>query len=289
MGKFLNKLPVVFTSILLLVGSVLGAAAISVPAHAASTGVVCMIANGASSCPSSPASITGTVGSQLRVLVFLQNSSGINGFDVTILADHTILRPVAIDLTGSVLQGIPTVIVECLSGILASGSSCANTDTIDTIELAATSALGSGITSTPTTGLLFTALYNVTQKTIGTSLGFQAGCSSTSVGPNVCVTLANGTPTPVPETIETAFVSTSAAPNFLISANPSSLTIVEGSSAASTITLTSINGFNGTMTPDDSGSPTGLILSLPPTIVMLASGGTGTAELSVSTLATTPV
>src|SRR6266704_4228854 len=366
MGKFLNKLPVVFTSILHLVGSVLGAAAISVPAHAASTGVVCMIANGASSCPSSPASITGTVGSQLRVLVFLQNSSGINGFDVTILADHTILRPVAIDL-------------------------------------AATSALGSGITSTPTTGLLFTALYNVTQKTIGTSLGFQAGCSSTSVGPNVCVTLANGTPTPVPETIETAFVSTSAAPNFLISANPSSLTIVEGSSAASTITLTSINGlngtvslstlspplcaqpgcsswtlsptsvilsservgtatlsifagtafpgpgnslslpingtinglshsisvvfrtvapsvpdftiqasptilsvsqgftgpslltlgsiqgFNGTMTLDASGSPTGLILSLTQTSVMLSSGGTGTSELSVSTLSTTPV
>src|SRR5205807_356953 len=82
--------------------------------------------------------------------------------------------------------------------------------TIDTLHLVATSALGSGITATPTTGLLFTAIYNVTGATSGITLGFQTGCINTSVSGGICVTVANGTPIPVPETVQTATFSNSA-------------------------------------------------------------------------------
>src|SRR5437016_2207494 len=140
------------------------------------------------------ASITGTVGTQLRVSVFIQNSTGLNGFDVTLLADHTILRPAGADLTGSVLPGPQTLLLECLSGILLSGPTCSSTDTIDTLHLAVGSTPGT-ITGTPTTGLLFTAIYNVTGTASSTSLGFQTGCGSPSAptsDPPVCVTVANG-------------------------------------------------------------------------------------------------
>src|SRR5437773_5247057 len=81
----------------MLIGSILFAAMNSAPALGASTGVICIIPAGASSCPSSPSSLTGTVGSQLRVSVFIQNSTGLNGFDVTLLADHAILKPAGAD------------------------------------------------------------------------------------------------------------------------------------------------------------------------------------------------
>src|SRR4029077_20900919 len=94
----------------------------SPPVNGASTGTICIISSGASSCPSSPASVTGNVGTQLRVSVFIQNSTALNGFDITLLADHTILKPAGADLTGTVLPGPPTVLVECLSGILVKGA-----------------------------------------------------------------------------------------------------------------------------------------------------------------------
>src|SRR5438445_9565568 len=161
----------------MLIGSVLFAAMNSAPALGASTGVICIIPAGASSCPSSPSSITGTVGSQLRVSVFIQNSTGLNGFDVTLLADHAILKPAGADLTGTVLPGPQTLLLECLSGVLISGATCSSTDTIDTLHFAVGSTTGT-ITRTPTTGLLFTALYNVTSTTSATTLGFETTCCS---------------------------------------------------------------------------------------------------------------
>src|SRR5213592_1559984 len=92
-----------------------------------------------------------------------------------------------------------------------------------------------GHTGTPTTGLLFTAIYNVTGTTPGIALGFQTGCANTSVSGGVCVTVANGTLIPVPETIQTATFSNSPpSPDFSITTSPSSLTTPGGSCASST-------------------------------------------------------
>ncbi len=246
-------------------------------------GVVCIIPSGTTSCQVSPASITGAMGTQLRVSVFIQGSGGLNAFDVTLLADHTILAPAGVDLTGSVLIGTPTIILECLHGTLIQGNICSSTDTVDTLHLVATSALGSPLTLSPTTGLLFTAIYNVTGTTSGISLGFQTGCSQTSVAGGVCVTIANGSTLPVHETVQPAtFSNTVSQPDFSISANPSILALGCTGSATSGVTLSSINGFNGTVSLTLNVAPVGISASISPASVTLTAGGSGASTLSVS-------
>ena len=280
----MKKISVVFATSLLLVGSMLGILSTDPSAHGQFTGTVCLINPSDTSCPSSPASIIGTVGTQLRVSVFIQTSDGFNGFDITLLADHTILKPAGADLTGTVLPGPQTILVKCIGGLLVQGSTCASTDTIDTIHLAAVACLGC-ISPTPTTGLLFTAIYNVTAPSSGIPLGFQTGCRPpTSVGTSTtCVTLANGTLNPVPENVQTAVFSTA---NFAMAANPGSLTISRGSQMTSTITLSSLNGFSGAVSlstsiiPVNHHTPT---TSLSSNSVTLASGGSASVILTVST------
>src|SRR5467141_4450210 len=88
----------------------------------------------------------------------------------------------------------------------------------------------------------------------------------------------DGSATPMTE----FFKPISASPDFSVSASPAALSINPGSTATSTITLTSLNGFAGTVTLSSAGSPAGLNLSLSPATVSLSSGGTGTSTLSVS-------
>ena len=83
-------------------------------------------------------------------------------------------------------------------------------------------------------------------------------------------------------------------PDFGISAAPSSLTIHLGSSGTSTITLSSLNGFAGTVSLSPSITCSGTCIIYPtatlnPTSVTLAAGGAGTSTLTVSTtVLTTP-
>ncbi len=93
------------------------------------------------------------------------------------------------------------------------------------------------------------------------------------------------------------------AADFTISANPTSLSIPRRQSATSTITLTSVNGFSGTVSlnatvyanpgmcsppRDPCFVPNQPTASLSPTNVTLSSGGTGTSRLTVTTRNTTP-
>ena len=79
-------------------------------------------------------------------------------------------------------------------------------------------------------------------------------------------------------------------PDFSISAALSSINLTRGSATSSTITLTSIGGFAGTVSlstsisPSSGSSPT---LTLNPNRVTLLSGGTGNAILTINTTGTT--
>src|SRR5438309_7046 len=75
------------------------------------------------------------------------------------------------------------------------------------------------------------------------------------------------------------FVAAHPAPDFTITANPSNLTIPPGSTATSTVTLASVNGFNGTISLQTSPA---LLANITPHNVT----GTGSATLIVS--ASTP-
>jgi hypothetical protein len=71
-------------------------------------------------------------------------------------------------------------------------------------------------------------------------------------------------------------------PDFGIAANPAGLSLPTGTMSNSTITLSSINNFTGTIILTRSSTPTGLTLTLNPTSVTLTAGGTATSTLSVS-------
>jgi len=74
------------------------------------------------------------------------------------------------------------------------------------------------------------------------------------------------------------------APDFTLTASPSSQTVVQGASATYTATVTPSGGFTGTVTFSVSGLPTGASGSFNPTSV----SGSGTSTLTVSTSTTTP-
>jgi PKD repeat protein len=70
--------------------------------------------------------------------------------------------------------------------------------------------------------------------------------------------------------------------DFSISASPTSLTIQQGSLGNSTITVTSINGFNQPVQLSVSGAPSGVTATLSPSQVTPPAGGTATSTLTVS-------
>ena len=193
----------------LLVLSVLILAVFSFPqmiphARAQLTGVVCIGPDlpGQTACPSSAVALTGpsTTGpfTQIRFQVFIQATDPMNGFDITLLAPHAVLVPVGVDLSGSILGAGPTVLAECLQGVLVAGSVCQASDTIDTIHLAAVAAPGAlpgGTTPAGASGLLFTALYSIVGASAGLTIGYQTNandgltnCTDTSV-PGTCVNI----------------------------------------------------------------------------------------------------
>jgi len=81
-------------------------------------------------------------------------------------------------------------------------------------------------------------------------------------------------------------VSPPPAPDFSISASPNSLTIQQGNSDTSTITITSINGFDQPVQLSVSEAPSGVTTTLSPEQVTPPAGGTATSTLTVSVSST---
>src|SRR6266496_5551286 len=212
-------------------------------------------------CPSTPFTFSGPFPStpqilptQIRVGVYVNGTNALIGFDVTLLTNHLVLRPAGIDLTGSVLVSPFTIIVECLSGVLVSGPVCAPADTVDTLHFAATGALGQ-LTTPPTTGLLFTAIYDVVGTTAagGIPINYQTGCTGTSVPGGICVTLSSGAAgAPNPATVQPgtlfdnsvnpAWVAITAS---VCTGTPACTTTRGSAGPTSTVTATAENGFPG--------------------------------------------
>ena len=210
-----------------------------------------------------------------------------NGFDVSLTANKTILVPVGADLTGTVLPGTPTIILECLQRVLIHGSVCSPTDNITTMHFTATAGLGS-ITTPPTTGLLFTAVYNITgtAPANGVSVGFPTGCSGTSVASGVCVTISSGSTTPVSETAQPGtFDNSNAATMAIVNVSASSSNFgpeLPGVSNTATITATAINGYPSFLAPDSVTFATTTTSGLTATLSGTNPCSTGGTNCSVS-------
>jgi len=179
-------------------------------------GLVCLVPTSVSVCPAPPVTVTGPLGGQLMVTVIVQSSDLFNGFDITLFANHTIIKPASVNVTGSLLSG-GTIFSECIGGVLKAGYSCSTADSADTLHLAMDGPLGF-FTAAPTSGLLFTAVYNVTGAA-NAAIGYQTGCSQSSVsGTSTCVQFANGSILPVQETVQGATYTRTPSPTFSLEA-----------------------------------------------------------------------
>lgn len=186
-------------------------------------------------------------------------------------------------------------------------------------------------TTTPTT-LSFTiplttttgAPFNATTATVqfSTNNGTSWSSASTTISSGL-LTVSASVPTPIPLTYVSFLVHAQSAdgttldqriilatqiivtspPDFAMSASPTSLSIPHRQSGSATITLTTINGFSGTVslnaTVEASPSmchpivipcilPNQPTASLSPTSVTLTSGGSATSTLTIRTVNTTP-
>jgi hypothetical protein len=190
----------------------------------------------------------------------INNTAPFLGYDITVnSSDTSKLKPYGVDLTGSIMPAGSITLAECVGGVLILGSNCAATDNPTTVRIAVVGPFG--FLSPPgTTGLLFTAIFSITGTTLpapgSVKISFQNGCSGTSSG-SLCITITNGTISPVPEGTQTGGFDNSSAATTLPYATLSTPTTNLGVSLAGapthalptvTFTATSQNGFNATAT-----------------------------------------
>src|SRR5271169_5849562 len=85
----------------------------------------------------------------------------------------------------------------------------------------------------------------------------------------------------------TVALTVTAAPNFTISASPSSLSVAQGNQGTSTITTTVSGGFNSAITLSASGVPMGTTVSFNPNPI--PTPGSGSSTMTITVGASTPV
>src|SRR6267378_4338255 len=199
------------------------------PAHALTGGspIVCIVDPGSVSatpitngCPTGNNAFTGppttdvTSGkAQLRVNVDVNNTAPMNGFDIILISDPTILKPFDVDLsTNTVGLGGDTISTLCIAtnSIIGSCGSQAVTQQ-GGLELGIGGAVFSPANAT---GVLFTAIYDIVGNVASgtSSITFQTGCGVATSLPPTCITLTSGGSAAVPIAgVFTATYATSAA------------------------------------------------------------------------------
>jgi hypothetical protein len=233
------------------------------PAHAQLTGTVCISDPLSITCPLSPIAVSALNGTQIQIAVNIQGSDPMNGFDIFVKADPSVLNPVGINLTNTVLGTNIFTVAECTGN---TGFGCSSGQNGPGVVEVATVAFTS--TTSPTTGRLFSIIYNVTSNAANVVIGFQTGCSGTSTAGNYCVTVVNGsTNTTDPEKLEE---SSGSPGDFSFFVEIPSATITRNSYVFGELHINSLAGFFGSMS---------LMLSISPVrengpIVFLRSTGT---------------
>jgi hypothetical protein len=219
-----------------------------------------------------------------------------NGFDITLITDHTKLQPFGVDLSSSMLA-TDSISTECIAGLAAIGS-CGNQAlyNLDTIQVGLG---GAAFTPNPSFGVLFTAIFNIVGNTTSASIGFRTGCGSLTSLPPLCVTLTSGgSVNVVVQAVQTATYTTSTSspfqPFFALTTKPLVLNYTAGTvgtGANSVITMAEFNGFscgglNCITLSYIKPAAAGLTIGLNPT--QISDAPSNTATLSVNIAAITP-
>ena len=228
--------------------------------HAQVQGIVCISDPSSTSCPATPITFAGMNGTRLDVAVNIQGSQGLNGFDIFVKADPTVLSAVSVDLTASVLGPNVLTIADCIG---FTGFGCSAPENGVGIVRVAMVALAFS-TTTPTTGHLFSVEYNTIKTVSNIKLGYQNGCTGTSVSPDFCVTVVQAG-TLLPETVQE---STGVWGDFAMTVIPTSLTMARSSRTLVEVTLTTVDSFFGSISVNSTVSP---LRRFGPTIRLLSS------------------
>src|SRR6266571_4073573 len=176
--------------------------------HAVLTGTVCIAqSTTATACPSAPLNFAASASSSLTVTIFIQGSDALNGVDMSVMTDPTILNPTATSFcTGStycnsppvtsIVAASPLVLIDCINGapVANSGGSCNSYDGSGIASIGILN-LGGGCVVTPCTGLIFTVTYHVIATTPAAIdvLVDNTNCMGQSVSSaNDCILVSNG-------------------------------------------------------------------------------------------------
>ena len=123
-----------------------------------------------------------------------------------------------------------------------------------------------------------TASFNPTTTTTTSVLTLTASATAATGTTTITITGVSGSLTNT--TTISLTVSTGATANFAIGASPSSVTVIQGSNATSTVTITSQNSFNAATTLSASGLPTGVTAAFVPNPVTPPANGSVNSTLT---------
>ena len=199
-------------------------------------------------------------------------------------------QPAKVTITGSVVGITPLKFSEVvtaaaadysLSAAPSSLSVVAGMNASSTITVNPTNGFAASVTLTAS-GLPagITASFNPGSTTTTSTLTLTASSAAAIGRATVTVTGTSGNAMPQSATIS---LTVNPPPSFTVSAAPNSLTVVQGMTAFSTITVNPANGFAASVSLAASGLPNGVIASFNPTTTT----GSSTLTLSASNSATT--
>jgi hypothetical protein len=169
------------------------------------------------------------------------------------------------------------------------------TPTLSSLTLNPTSVIGGAQSSTGTVTLSGPAPAGGAQVALSSSNGAASVPSSVPVQaeatsatfPVNTTAVAASTPVIISASYggvtQTASLTVTAAPNYTLSASPSSVTITQGSSGQSAVTVTPRNGFSGSVSLSASGLPSGVSAAFSPNPTTTASTLTLTASSTAAT------
>jgi hypothetical protein len=218
---------------------------------ATGSSVVTLAAGGSATTGAATVTITGTSGSLTATTTIALTVSAAPSFTVA-------ASPATLALVQGV-SGTSTVTVTPVNGFASS------------VTLAA-SGLPSGVTAqfgtNPTTG--------------SSVLTLAAGSSAILGAATVTITGASGSLTAA----TTIALTVTAPPSFTVAASPATLTVAQNASGTSTITITSMNGFNSAVDLSATGLPAGTTAAFTPTSITPTANNTATSTLTFTSSTT---
>ena len=120
----------------------------------------------------------------------------------------------------------------------------------------------------------------------GTGTSLMTMAVAASVAPGTYPITVTGVGGGITHTTAVSLTVTGIAPDFSISASPSSVTVVHGNSGISTISTTALNGFNAAVSLSASGQGSRVTVSFNPNPISAPGTGTSTMTISVGRRAT---